>query len=82
MMSPIWRSAMTSETDQGPHDETEAHMDRRAEETVPLRHEQRNRRFDDDLPCPVTKATEANRRRSAELFADLADAHVMTDAWR
>ena len=73
---------MTNVLIRGLSDETVARIDRSAEELGLSRNEYLRRRLEGDAPRVTTKTTEADWKRSGEIFADLADPDIMADAWR
>lgn len=74
---------MTNVLIRGLSDETIARIDRSAEKLGLSRNEYLRRRLEGDTPrAPMATTTEADWKRSGEIFADLADPEVMADAWR
>lgn len=73
---------MTNVLIRGLSDETVARIDKRAAELGLSRNEYLRRELEGDVPRPAAEVTEADWKRSAEIFADLANPDVMADAWR
>lgn len=66
----------------GLSDATVERIDAEASRLGLSRNEFLRRKLEGDNPRPAENATAENWRRAAEIFADLADPDVMSDAWR
>lgn len=73
---------MTNVLIRGLSDKTIARIDRRAEELSLSRNEYLRRWLEGDAPRETATTTDEDWKRSAEIFADLADPEIMADAWR